>query len=110
MNLPVDAVEFLDAFIGLFNNCDPAIWEVDGQITLPLIHVYGFTYEQTYEKAIAYFTERIGEAMKYPEFKKSDILSFHNIRDVSSKSHMYSTTFRLPKEVAFAHSDIYKYE
>ena len=26
MNLPVDAVEFLDAFIGLFNNADPAIW------------------------------------------------------------------------------------
>jgi hypothetical protein len=28
MNLPVDAVEFLDAFIGLFNKCDPAIWHV----------------------------------------------------------------------------------
>jgi hypothetical protein len=30
MNLPVDAVEFLDVFIGLFNNCDPEIWEVNG--------------------------------------------------------------------------------
>jgi len=48
--------------------------------------------------------------MKYPKFKSTDIISFHNIRDVSSKSHMYSTTFRMPKEVAFAHSDIYNFE
>jgi tRNA (guanine37-N1)-methyltransferase len=27
MNLPVDAVEFLDVFIGLFNGCDPEIWQ-----------------------------------------------------------------------------------
>jgi tRNA (guanine37-N1)-methyltransferase len=26
MNLPVDAVEFLDAFIGIFNNANPLIW------------------------------------------------------------------------------------
>jgi hypothetical protein len=72
--------------------------------------VYGFTYEPTYEGAIKYFTKRIGEAMQFPAFKESDIISFHNIRDVSSKSHMYSTTFKLPSEVAFAHSDIYNFE
>ena len=110
MNLPVDAVEFLDAFIGLFNRCDPEIWTVDNEIKLPLIHVYGFTYEATHEKALEFFTKRIGEAMHFPAFKSQDILSFHNIRDVSSKSHMYSTTFKLPKEVAFAHSDIYNFE
>ncbi len=26
MNLPVDAVEFLDAFIGLFKDANPLIW------------------------------------------------------------------------------------
>lgn len=110
MNLPVDAVEFCDAFIGLWNKCDPAVWQVQQEYRLPLIHVYGFTYEQTTDKALAYFTERIGAAMQYPEFKSADILSFHNIRDVSSKSHMYSSTFRLPQKVAFAHSDIYSFE
>ena len=46
MNLPVDAVEFLDCFIGAFKNCDRKIWEKsDGTLDLPLIHVYGFTYE-----------------------------------------------------------------
>jgi len=110
MNLPVDAVEFLDVFVGLFNQCDPEVWTVGDEIKLPLIHVYGFTYEPTTEKALIYFTKRIGEAMNYPAFTEKDIISFHNIRDVSSKSHMYSTTFRLPKEVAFAHSDIYNFE
>lgn len=110
MNLPVDAVEFLDAFIGLFNKCDPEIWTVDGEIKLPLIHVYGFTSEPTHDLAIKWFTQRIGEAMKFKDFAQTDILSFHNIRDVSSKSHMYSTTFKLPKEVAFAQSEIYSYE
>jgi hypothetical protein len=85
MNLPVDAVEFLDVFIGLFNKADPAIWqrEDEKEILLPLIHVYGFTYEKEREGALQYFTQRIGEAMNFSEFKATDILAFHNIRDVS---------------------------
>jgi len=27
MNLPVDAVEFLDVFVGLFNKANPKIWK-----------------------------------------------------------------------------------
>lgn len=30
MNLPVDAVEFLDAFIGLFERANPKIWSSNG--------------------------------------------------------------------------------
>ncbi len=49
MNLPVDAVEFLDAFIGLFNSANPKVWSEDGSsdpgtYVLPMIHVYGFTF------------------------------------------------------------------
>ena len=49
MNLPMDAVEFLDCFIGSFNKVDEDIWRNDetGKIELPMIHVYGFTYEAT---------------------------------------------------------------
>jgi len=75
-----------------------------------MMHVYGFTYEKERDDALKFFVDRIGEAMKWTDFSKDHVLSFHNIRDVSSKSHMYSTTFRLPKEVAFAHSEIYDFE
>ena len=46
--------------------------------------------------------------MDYPEFSKEMIECFHNIRDVSSISHMYSSTFRLPYEVAMRKIEIEK--
>lgn len=70
MNLPVDAVEFLDAFIGLFVNANPKIWWRDENdpktLMLPMIHVNGFTYEKDRESALIWFKERIGKAMDYP--------------------------------------------
>ncbi len=104
MNLPMDAVEFLDCFIGSFTNADETIWKnkETGKIDLPMIHVYGFTNEPTHESALAFFVKRIGKAMQYPEFKADDVTCFHQIRDVSPQSHMYSTSFRLPEQVAFA--------
>ena len=60
MNLPMDAVEFLDCFIGAFKKADKTIWtNADGKVELPLIHVYGFTNEKENKKAMHYFTERI---------------------------------------------------
>ena len=66
-----------------------------------MIHVYGFTEKTEKEKALDFFVERIGKAMAYPQFKREDVLHFHNIRDVSATSHMYGVSFMLPKEVAF---------
>jgi len=80
MNLPVDAVEFLDVFQGLWNDADSTIW---GEAELPLIHVYGFTYERETKGALAFFVERIGKALAYPEFNETHVICFHNIRDVS---------------------------
>ena len=106
MNLPMDAVEFLDCFVGAFSNADEAIWKnTQGEIELPMIHVYGFTNEASKEDALTYFVKRIGQAMNYPEFKADDVTCFHSIRDVSPQSHMYSTSFRLPEVVAFATTD-----
>ena len=116
MNLPVDAVEFLDAFIGIFVNANPDVWWKDSSdpksLMLPMIHVNGFTYEKDKESALEFFKERIGKAMNYPKFSRvGEIECFHNIRDVSSNSHMYCTSFRLPYEVAmagFEKTEIYK--
>ena len=105
MNLPVLAVEFLDAFVGLFGNyANPKVWFADPSdpktLILPMIHVYGFTYAKEKDEALTYFVERIGKALDYPEFKATDIACFHNNRDVSSTSHMYCVSFKLPYKVA----------
>ena len=88
MNLPVDAVEFLDAFKGLFLDANPKIWSSNGSddpstFFLPMIHVYGFTFCAEKDKALTYFVDRIGKAMDYPQFSDKDVACFHNIRDVS---------------------------
>ena len=84
MNLPVDAVEFLDAFIGLFKGANPRVWlDEIGELRLPMIHVYGFTFHHEEEKAKEFFVERIGKALQYPEFSTNDVKLFHNIRTVS---------------------------
>lgn len=106
MNLPVDAVEFLDAFIGLFNHANPKVWGDH----LPMIHVYGFSFHHEDDKAREYFVERIGKAMHFPGFKSEHIAHFHNIRTVSPQSIMYGVSFRLPKEVAFSMEDTTKLE
>ncbi len=40
MNLPKDALEFLDVFVGLFNNTKKEIYN---KTSLPIVHVYGFS-------------------------------------------------------------------
>ena len=102
MNLPMDAVEFLDCFIGAFRNADEEIWlnRETGKLDLPMIHVYGFTSEGSIDKARTYFVDRIANAMQFPAFSAANVTCFHAIRDVAPQSHMYSTSFRLPEEVA----------
>ena len=64
MNLPVDAIEFLDAFQGLFRNANPKVWSATGSadpasFKLPMVHVSAFTYEHDKDKAMLYFVDRI---------------------------------------------------
>ena len=97
MNLPVDAVEFLDVFTGLWKGASKEVWNEDN---LPLIYVNGFDTGKTPEEVHSNFVERIskafGEALD-PNFK----LDIHAIKDISSEKKMYCVAFRLPKEIAF---------
>lgn len=56
MNLPMDAVEFLDAFVGLFRNANPDVWFEDPTdsktLRLPMVHVNGFTSEKEKDDAL----------------------------------------------------------
>jgi len=106
MNLPMDAVEFLDVFVGLFKHANPDIWNVEN---LPMIHVYGFTVESDTQKAREYFVERINKVFEEcGGFKDDQLTRFHNNRDVSWSSSMYCVSFKLPKYVAYFESMKYK--
>lgn len=94
MNLPGDAVSFLDMFYGFFKLCDPAAWN---DKLMPLIHVYSFN-EADEVKSKETLAQRIQNLL--PNFQKDDIIHFHTIKDVSSLKKMYGITFRLRKEDA----------
>ena len=100
MNLPVDAVEFLDVFCGLFCASDKKVWN---ETNLPMIHVYAFTEQEDLDEAKAALCIRINKIFgKYRGLSKGDVTYFHQIRDVSAKSKMYAVSFKLSKEVAYA--------
>lgn len=92
MNLPATAIEFLDAFRGLYHK--------KGKTTpLPIIHVHCFT-KFTGEEAVEDLRSRIGHAMQC-EIAPNQI-AFHLVRKVAPSKDMYCCSFALPSEVAFA--------
>ena len=96
MNLPKDALEFLDVFYGLFNGTKKSIYDKDN---LPTIHVYCFAKESNATEEIL---SRARETMKYNNFgvNKNDYI-LHNIRDISPRKYMFCLSFKLPEEVAY---------
>jgi tRNA (guanine37-N1)-methyltransferase len=90
MNLPMDAVEFLDVLKGKF---DRDVWK-----KMPVVHVYGFAHSCIAQKL---FIERIKQV--WGDFN-SDCIALTQIRDISPKKFMFCIEFTLPQEIAFSDS------
>jgi tRNA (guanine37-N1)-methyltransferase len=111
MNLPDTALEFLDAFVGMYQ--DPELRQriFDGddipEEKLPTVHCHCFfkfspheerepTDEEVYETLRTTVSEKLGCKLNDKD------LSFHNVRKVAPTKTMYCVSIKLPKEVVLA--------
>ncbi|XP_031473676.1 tRNA (guanine(37)-N1)-methyltransferase 1 [Nymphaea colorata] len=90
MNLPKDAVQYLDVFRGIFKRRSQ-----DMDLLLPKIHVYGFSKASDPEFD---FHERIRTVLCDGAIK----IDMHRVRLVAPGKWMLCASFVLPKSVAYA--------
>ncbi|PWZ31252.1 hypothetical protein Zm00014a_022508 [Zea mays] len=90
MNLPNDAVEFLDVFKGILCNTKSEL-----HCVMPMIHVYGFSKAEDPEHD---FHERINLTLG----ENIDTVEMHRVRLVAPGKWMICATFTLPQSVASA--------
>lgn len=86
MNLPVDAIEFLDVLA-----------DYDKKLKtqkMPLVHVNCFVVADSDEKSKELLSVRIQKVL--PNFKAEHIEHMHHIKNVTVIMRMYCLTFRLP--------------
>ncbi|KAI9470672.1 MAG: Met-10+ like-protein-domain-containing protein, partial [Benjaminiella poitrasii] len=96
MNLPATAIEFLDAFRGLYHD-KKEIFDRTENAKLPTIHCHCFTKSSD---AMEDITTRVNKVMgARPDPSK---VSLHWVRNVSPKKDMYCISFPLSSEIAFA--------
>ncbi|RKP34829.1 hypothetical protein BJ085DRAFT_24876 [Dimargaris cristalligena] len=97
MNLPATAIEFLDAFKGIFYGFEDTIRE--HKIAMPFIHVHCFTKCDEPEKDLF---ERISSTINHELTTETPNAVAHFVRKVAPNKDMYCVTFQLPEAVAFA--------
>lgn len=116
MNLPATAIDFLEAFPGVYAGHESLFTADPAQQTqqthlLPKVHVYCFSGHSDNEVDDHIdICQRISEKLGYtitPEDRVGGSgdtkveLEIHNVRLVSPKKQMFCASFRLPWEVAF---------
>ena len=108
MNLPASAVEFLDAFNGLYKGHEDLFDPVTKDRTLPLIHVYLFCAKSEAEDAEVAKQEeadaccaRVSEHLGCVITPETPEVEVWDVRLVSPKKKMFCVSFRLPKQIAF---------
>jgi len=104
MNLPATAIEFLDAFKGIYHGRE-AEFIPNTACKLPMIHVYLFqskldSEEAECEEICARISQHIGTDVELDDEQAE--MELHYVRLVSPKKKMYCASFRLPPTIAFA--------
>ncbi|KAI0463652.1 hypothetical protein LJB42_002656 [Komagataella kurtzmanii] len=112
MNLPDSAIEFVDAYVGLFTKAFPQLSRDEVKslpnYLLPTINVHHFekfspNEEPTEEELHRRIHEKIKKLLSFNiSFEK---LHFHMVRKVSPTKPMFCISFQLPEEVAFSKSN-----
>ena len=104
MNLPASAIEFLDAFRGVYHGRESDFQPHTSQ-KLPLIHLYLFqtkldTEEEEHQEICERISKHIGA-----EVKQNDPIldiDIRYVRLVAPKKKMFCASFRIPRSVVFA--------
>ncbi|KAM3580625.1 tRNA(m(1)G37)methyltransferase [Umbelopsis sp. WA50703] len=104
MNLPATALDFLDAFRGVYR-AKKDIYENSGSPKLPMVHCHCFSKSPTPNTDIL---ERIQVATGEPVDAESSYV--HWVRKVAPNKDMYCVSFRLTPDIVFAESSIKRKE
>ncbi|KAL4918817.1 hypothetical protein BDW62DRAFT_210213 [Aspergillus aurantiobrunneus] len=110
MNLPGTALEFLDAFIGVYAGHENLFAPHTSQ-RLPMVHVYCFSGHSENELDDHNdICKRMSEKVEYPITTEDSVggsgnteleLEIYDVRAVSPNKRMFCASFRIPAEVAF---------
>ncbi|KAI1618233.1 Met-10+ like-protein-domain-containing protein [Exophiala viscosa] len=104
MNLPASAIEFLDAFKGVYYGRE-ADFEPHTRQKLPFVHLYLFqakldNEQAEYEDTCKRISEHIGAEIRLDDPQLD--MQIRYVRLVAPKKKMFCASFRLPASVAFA--------